>query len=174
MSKYVSRHSCWVMVIEKLDAPKFVFFCLFVAAMSQPRSIDANFFLLDSTRFCLTGSRTIHLHVLSSSFSSIMSKMPFSLLTSRSKGDHAKQLKDFFTVIENEQDKEKKHYEDVRRDLTHCSRLTSSWISRQLKTFTRRSWPWRTACSVLAMAVVNQRSATCHNYVVESTLKNWW
>ena len=44
----------------------------------------------------------------------IMSKIPFgSLLASRSKTDHAKQLKDLFTVIENEQDKEKKHYEDV-------------------------------------------------------------
>jgi len=43
-----------------------------------------------------------------------MSKIPFSgLLTSRSKTDHAKQLKDLFTVIENEQDKEKKNYEDV-------------------------------------------------------------
>jgi len=40
--------------------------------------------------------------------------MPFSsLLASRSKTDHAKQLKDLFTVIENEQDKEKKHYEEV-------------------------------------------------------------
>ncbi len=44
----------------------------------------------------------------------IMSKIPFSsLLASRSKSDHAKQLKDLFTVIENEQDKEKKNYEDV-------------------------------------------------------------
>ena len=44
-----------------------------------------------------------------------MSKIPFgSLLASRSK-DHAKQLKDLFTVIENEQDKEKKNYEDVKR-----------------------------------------------------------
>jgi hypothetical protein len=43
-----------------------------------------------------------------------MSKIPFgSLLASRSKTDHAKQLKDLFTVIENEQDKEKKNYEDV-------------------------------------------------------------
>jgi hypothetical protein len=43
-----------------------------------------------------------------------MSKIPFSsLLASRSKSDHAKQLKDLFTVIENEQDKEKKNYEDV-------------------------------------------------------------
>ncbi len=43
-----------------------------------------------------------------------MSKMPFgSLLASRSKSDHAKQLKDLFTVIENEQDKEKRNYEDV-------------------------------------------------------------
>lgn len=43
-----------------------------------------------------------------------MSKMPFSsLLAPRSKTDHAKQLRDYFTVIENEQDKEKKNYEDV-------------------------------------------------------------
>ena len=43
-----------------------------------------------------------------------MSKMPFSaLLNSRSKSDHAKQLRDLFTVIENEQDKEKKHHDDV-------------------------------------------------------------
>jgi len=43
--------------------------------------------------------------------------MPFSsLLASRSKTDYARQLKDFFTVIENEQDKEKKHYEEVSLD----------------------------------------------------------
>jgi hypothetical protein len=43
-----------------------------------------------------------------------MSKIPFSsLLASRSKTDHAKQLKYLFTLIENEQDKEKKNYEDV-------------------------------------------------------------
>ena len=41
--------------------------------------------------------------------------MPFSaLLASRSKTDHAKQLKELFTVIENEQDKEKKNYEEVK------------------------------------------------------------
>jgi hypothetical protein len=40
--------------------------------------------------------------------------MPLSnLLTSRSKSDPAKQLKEYFTVIENEQDKEKKNYEEV-------------------------------------------------------------
>ncbi|CAF3773803.1 unnamed protein product, partial [Rotaria sordida] len=44
--------------------------------------------------------------------------MPFSsLLASRSKTDHAKQLKDFFTVIENEQDKEKKNYEDAIKNI---------------------------------------------------------
>ena len=43
-----------------------------------------------------------------------MAKIPFGLLLpSRNKTDHAKQLKDLFTVIENEQDKEKKNYEDV-------------------------------------------------------------
>jgi len=41
--------------------------------------------------------------------------MPFSnLLTSRSKNDYVKHLKEFFTVIENEQDKEKKNYEEVK------------------------------------------------------------
>jgi hypothetical protein len=45
----------------------------------------------------------------------ILSRMPLSgLLTTRSKTDHAKQLKEFFTVIENEQDKEKKNYEEVK------------------------------------------------------------
>ena len=40
--------------------------------------------------------------------------MPLSsLLTSRSKTDHAKHLKELFTVIENEPDKEKKNYEEV-------------------------------------------------------------
>ena len=40
--------------------------------------------------------------------------MPLSsLLASRSKTDHAKQLKECFAVIENEQDKEKKPYEEV-------------------------------------------------------------
>jgi hypothetical protein len=53
-------------------------------------------------------------HILIDHTGLIMSKIPFSgLLTSRSKTDHAKQLKDLFTVIENEQDKEKKNYEDV-------------------------------------------------------------
>jgi hypothetical protein len=36
------------------------------------------------------------------------------LIPARSKSDHAKQLKEFFTVIENEQDKEKKNYEEVK------------------------------------------------------------
>jgi hypothetical protein len=46
----------------------------------------------------------------------ILSKMPLSnLLTSRSKTDPAKQLKEFFTVIENEHDKEKKNYEEVNK-----------------------------------------------------------
>jgi hypothetical protein len=41
--------------------------------------------------------------------------MPLSsLLTSRSKTDHVKHLKELFTVIENEQDKEKKNYEEVK------------------------------------------------------------
>ena len=44
-----------------------------------------------------------------------MSKNPFGLLLPRAKTDRAKQLKDLFTVIENEQDKEKKNYEDVRK-----------------------------------------------------------
>lgn len=45
-----------------------------------------------------------------------MAKIPFGLLLpSRNKTDHAKQLKDLFTVIENEQDKEKRNYEDVRK-----------------------------------------------------------
>ena len=44
-----------------------------------------------------------------------MSKNPFGLLLPRAKTDPAKQLKDLFTVIENEQDKEKKNYEDVRK-----------------------------------------------------------
>lgn len=40
--------------------------------------------------------------------------MPLSgLLTARSKTDHAKQLKEYLAVIENEQDKEKKNYEEV-------------------------------------------------------------
>ncbi|CAF1505028.1 unnamed protein product [Rotaria magnacalcarata] len=44
--------------------------------------------------------------------------MPFSsLLASRSKTDHAKQLKEYFTVIENEQDKEKKNYEDAIKNI---------------------------------------------------------
>ncbi|CAF4134149.1 unnamed protein product, partial [Rotaria sp. Silwood2] len=44
--------------------------------------------------------------------------MPFSsLLAPRSKTDHAKQLKDYFTVIENEQDKEKKNYEDAIKNI---------------------------------------------------------
>ena len=42
-----------------------------------------------------------------------MSNIPFGLLTSRSKTDHVKQLKELFSVIENEQDKEKRNYEDV-------------------------------------------------------------
>ena len=37
-----------------------------------------------------------------------------SLLTSRSKNDYVKQLKEFFLIIEHEQDKEKKHYDEVR------------------------------------------------------------
>jgi hypothetical protein len=41
--------------------------------------------------------------------------MPLSaLLPARSKTDYAKQLKEFFTLIENEQDKEKKNYEEVK------------------------------------------------------------
>jgi hypothetical protein len=41
--------------------------------------------------------------------------MPLSaLLPARSKTDHAKQLKEFFTLVENEQDKEKKNYEEVK------------------------------------------------------------
>lgn len=44
-----------------------------------------------------------------------MSKIPFGLLTSRSKTDHVKQLKELFSVIENEQDKEKRNYEDVNQ-----------------------------------------------------------
>ena len=36
------------------------------------------------------------------------------LLPNRSKTDHAKQLKEYLTVIENEQDKEKKTYEEVK------------------------------------------------------------
>ncbi|CAF3600168.1 unnamed protein product [Adineta steineri] len=44
--------------------------------------------------------------------------MPFSsLLAPRSKTDHAKQLRDYFTVIENEQDKEKKNYEDAIKNI---------------------------------------------------------
>jgi hypothetical protein len=44
----------------------------------------------------------------------ILSRMPLGgLLPNRSKTDHAKQLKEFFTIIENEQDKEKKIYEEV-------------------------------------------------------------
>ncbi|CAF4123549.1 unnamed protein product [Rotaria socialis] len=44
--------------------------------------------------------------------------MPFSsLLASRSKTDHAKQLKEYFTVIENEQDKERKNYEDAIKNI---------------------------------------------------------
>jgi hypothetical protein len=37
------------------------------------------------------------------------------LIPNRSKSDHAKQLKELFTVIENEQDKEKKNYEEVKK-----------------------------------------------------------
>jgi hypothetical protein len=45
----------------------------------------------------------------------ILLKMPLGgLLAPRSKTDYAKQLKEFFTVIENEQDKEKKNYEEVK------------------------------------------------------------
>jgi len=36
------------------------------------------------------------------------------LLPARSKTDHAKQLKELFILIENEQDKEKKNYEEVK------------------------------------------------------------
>jgi hypothetical protein len=36
------------------------------------------------------------------------------LIPARSKSDHAKQLKEYFTIIENEQDKEKKNYEEVK------------------------------------------------------------
>ncbi|CAF1185789.1 unnamed protein product [Rotaria sordida] len=44
--------------------------------------------------------------------------MPLSsLLASRSKTDHVKQLKEFFTVIENEQDKEKKNYEEAMKNI---------------------------------------------------------
>ncbi|CAF3308088.1 unnamed protein product [Rotaria sp. Silwood2] len=44
--------------------------------------------------------------------------MPLSLLlSSRSKTDHAKQLKEFFSIIENEQDKEKKNYEEARKNI---------------------------------------------------------
>jgi hypothetical protein len=56
-----------------------------------------------------------------------MSKIPFgSLLTSRSKTDHAKQLKDLFIVIENEQDKEKKHYEEVSNHFNESRTISTS------------------------------------------------
>jgi hypothetical protein len=62
--------------------------------------------------------------------------MPFSsLLASRSKTDYAKQLKDFFTVIENEQDKEKKHYEDV--SFGFKTNICFAILSRLLKIFTK-------------------------------------
>ena len=52
-----------------------------------------------------------------------MSRMPFgALLAPRAKSDPAKQLKDYFTVIENEQDKEKKNYEEVRFLLVKTNR----------------------------------------------------
>ncbi len=45
----------------------------------------------------------------------ILSRMPLGgLLPARSKTDHAKQLKELFILIENEQDKEKKNYEEVK------------------------------------------------------------
>ena len=43
-------------------------------------------------------------------------RMPLGgLIPTRSKTDHAKQLKEFFTVIETENDKERKNYEEVNQ-----------------------------------------------------------
>ncbi len=36
------------------------------------------------------------------------------LIPNRTKTDYAKQLKEFFTIIEHEHDKEKKNYEEVK------------------------------------------------------------
>jgi hypothetical protein len=65
--------------------------------------------------------------------------MPFSsLLASRSKTDHAKQLKDLFTVIENEQDKEKKHYEEVSfKQKKNKNFFIYLKLFRRLKIFTK-------------------------------------
>ena len=75
-----------------------IFYYFILDCIKYPLILKTNFYLIHN-QICL-----------------IMSKNPFgSLLASRSK-DHAKQLKDLFTVIENEQDKEKKHYEEVNID----------------------------------------------------------
>lgn len=90
VSKYVSRHSAWVIAI---GMPRYLF------------SFLPWLFILD----CILSTIGFIDHERL-----IMSKMPFSsLLAPRSKTDYARQLRDYFSVIENEQDKEKRNYEDV-------------------------------------------------------------